>query len=81
MTYDLRRLRLHGLIQRVQRTNRYMVTEEGLRVALFFTRAHARFFRVALAYEGQSISGRAARYLIQAQKAVDRLADQLKLAA
>src|SRR6202043_2693163 len=30
MTYDLRRLRLHGFIQRVPRTHRYQVTEFGL---------------------------------------------------
>ena len=30
MTYDLRRLRAHGLIERVPRTRRYTVTETGL---------------------------------------------------
>jgi hypothetical protein len=48
-TYQLRRLRLHGLIQRVPRTFRYRVTQFGLRVALFFTRAYNRFFRPGLA--------------------------------
>jgi hypothetical protein len=48
MTYDLRRLRLHGMIQRIPGTHRYQVTETGLRVALFFTRVHARLFRPAL---------------------------------
>src|SRR3954453_12700997 len=38
MTYQLRRLRLHGLIERQQGTHRYAVTDLGLRVALFFTR-------------------------------------------
>jgi hypothetical protein len=40
MTYDLRRLRLHGLIQRVPRTNTYTVTPDGLRVAVFYTKLH-----------------------------------------
>ncbi len=40
MTYDLRRLRLHGLIERVPRTNTYVLTPEGARVALFYTKAH-----------------------------------------
>jgi len=31
MTYDLRRLRLHGLIRRIARTHRYEVTPSGLR--------------------------------------------------
>ena len=39
LTYQLRRLRLHGLIARLPGTHRYRVTEPGLRVALFFTRA------------------------------------------
>jgi hypothetical protein len=29
MTYDLRRLRCHGLIQRLPRTNRYVLTPDG----------------------------------------------------
>jgi hypothetical protein len=42
MTYDLRRLRLHGLITRVPGTNTYTLTPEGLRVAVFFTKLHRR---------------------------------------
>lgn len=48
MTYDLRRLRLHGMIERIARTHRYQVTDFGLRVALFFTRVQARLIRPAL---------------------------------
>ena len=33
MTYDLRRLRLNGLIRRLPRTNRYTLTEDGIRIA------------------------------------------------
>jgi hypothetical protein len=49
MTYDLRRLRLHGLIARVPRTHRYQVTAFGCRVALLFTRAYGRILRPGLA--------------------------------
>ncbi len=35
MTYHLRRLRLHGLIRRLPRSNKYLLTPEGMRVALF----------------------------------------------
>jgi len=42
MTYDLRRLRLHGLIERVPRTNTYTLTAEGLRVAVFYTKLRHR---------------------------------------
>ena len=47
MTYDLRRLRLHGLIRRIPKSSRYLVTAEGMQASLFFTRAYCRFFRVA----------------------------------
>jgi len=49
MTYNLRRLRLHGLIERIPKTHRYQVTEFGLRSALFFTRFYARILRPGLA--------------------------------
>jgi hypothetical protein len=42
MTYDLRRLRLHGLIERVPHTNTYVTTPEGIRVAVFYTKLHSR---------------------------------------
>jgi len=42
MSYDLRRLRLHGLIARVPRTNTYVVTPEGIRVAVFYTKLRDR---------------------------------------
>jgi hypothetical protein len=50
MTYDLRRLRLHGLIERIPCTHRYRPTEQGLRIALFFTRTHARLVRPGLSH-------------------------------
>jgi hypothetical protein len=49
ITYDLRRLRVHGLIARIPRTHRYQVTDTGLRHALFLTRAHTRLLRTGLA--------------------------------
>jgi hypothetical protein len=49
MTYDLRRLRLHGMIERIPKTHRYRITPFGLRAALFFTRVHARLYRPAVA--------------------------------
>jgi hypothetical protein len=41
-TYDLRRLRLHGLIARVPGKLVYRVTAAGLRTALFYTHAYDR---------------------------------------
>ena len=49
MTYDLRRLRFHGMIERIPKTHRYRVTDFGLRAALFFTRVHARLYRPSAA--------------------------------
>lgn len=49
ITYQLRRLRLHGLIERLPKSFRYRVTETGLRVALFFTRTYNRLLRPGLA--------------------------------
>lgn len=49
MTYQLRRLRLHGLIVRQPGTNNYHVTDFGLRIAMFFTRSYARLLRPGLA--------------------------------
>ena len=48
-TYDLRRLREHGLIARLPHTHRYQVTDTGLRHAMFLTHAHDRFLRAGLA--------------------------------
>lgn len=49
MTYDLRRLRLHGLIERIPKTQRYRLTAIGLRTAIFYIRLYARFLRPGLA--------------------------------
>lgn len=49
MTYDLRRLRLHGIIQRIPHSHRYQLTSDGLRIVLFFSRTYARLLRPKLA--------------------------------
>ena len=48
MTYDLRRLGLHGLIERVPHTHSYLVTPEGIRTAVFFSKVHDRVLRPLL---------------------------------
>jgi predicted MarR family transcription regulator len=42
MSYDLRRLRLHGLIEKIPGTNTYQTTSEGIRVAVFYTKVRDR---------------------------------------
>jgi predicted MarR family transcription regulator len=49
ITYDLRRLRLHGLIERIPGTRRYRITAKGLRTAIFYTRLYSRSLRTGLA--------------------------------
>jgi len=49
MTYDLRRLRLTGLIRRIEHTNRYLLTPDGIKVAVFYTKLHNRLLRPLLA--------------------------------
>ena len=49
MTYDLRRLRLHGLIERIAGTHRYQLTDFGLASALLLTRTYTRVLRPGLA--------------------------------
>jgi hypothetical protein len=49
MTYHLRRLRLHGLIERVPKSHRYRVADPGWRTILFCTRCHNRLLRPGLA--------------------------------
>ena len=49
MTYDLRRLRLAGLIHRIEHTNRYVLTPDGIRFAVFYTKLHNRLLRPLMA--------------------------------
>ncbi len=84
MTYDLRRLRLHGMIERIPKTHRYRVTEFGMRAALFFTRVHARLYRPAVAEvmanapPGSSALG---RHFIKLEEEIDKHVQRAKLVA
>jgi hypothetical protein len=49
MTYDLRRLRLAGLICRIEHTNRYVLTPDGTAMAVFYTKLHNRLLRPLMA--------------------------------
>jgi hypothetical protein len=59
MTYDLRRLRLHGIIERIGRSHRFRLTFTGLRVAFFFTRVWARLLRPGLSLAAPDLPPRA----------------------
>jgi hypothetical protein len=49
MSYDLGRLRLNGIIERLESTNTYRITAQGQRVAIFYTKLHNRLLRPLLA--------------------------------
>jgi hypothetical protein len=49
MSYDLTRLRRKGLIRRLPRTNTYVLTGDGVRFALFYTKVHDRLLHPLLA--------------------------------
>jgi hypothetical protein len=49
MTHDLRRLRLAGLIHRIEHANRYVLTPDGIKFAVFYTRLHNRLLRPLMA--------------------------------
>jgi hypothetical protein len=73
MTYDLRRLRLKGLIYRSPGTNRYFVTPYGWKVARLFSRLEARVFRPAMSM----FTGNDAVLPFPLRKALDRVDAQL----
>ena len=79
MTYQLRRLRLHGLIVRQPRSHRYRVTDQGLCVALFFTRSYARVVDPGLSQLASlPLPGdtKLQRALAQVDKAIDELSQK-----
>jgi hypothetical protein len=49
MTYDLRRLRLARLIRRIEHANSYVLTPDGVKMAVFCTKLHNRLLRPLLA--------------------------------
>ena len=73
LTYDLRRLRLHGLIQRIDGTHRYTVTDHGLRLAIYLTRVHRRLLCDGLAdlLDEHALPTPARRHLDKFTDAVD----------
>ena len=75
MTYDLRRLRLHGLIERLPSSRRYRVTSAGLRIALFFTKVHSRLLRGGLSQVFDPTDASASRPLNLALNRVEKLID------
>ena len=81
MTYDLRRLRLHGLIQRIPHTHRYQVTDIGLQTAMFLSTVHDRLLPTGLADLAAPTPTRLRSASNAYQAAVDDLTHRVGLAA
>ncbi len=84
MSYDLRRLRLHGLIERITKTNRYRLTDQGLKIAMFFSRTYLRLLRPGLAEITEPIApaGSVLRTAFdRLHSVIDQRCEDLKLAA
>ncbi len=75
MSYDLRRLRLKGLIARVPGTHRYLLTTYGRRVAYLMTKLYHRIFDIASA--AWHTSARVPSHLAQAFRQLDLELDKL----
>lgn len=75
MTYDLRRLRLHGLIEPIPHTHRYRPTPLGWRTATFYTHAYSRLLRSGTADVADPAASTPLR------RALDQLAARSGLAA
>jgi hypothetical protein len=83
MTYELRRLRLHGLIERIPATYRYRLTQDGLCTALLFTRTYARVLQPGLAEAMPSppLSAPLGQSFAKLDRAIESLIQQAHLAA
>jgi hypothetical protein len=84
MTYHLRRLRLHGLIERVPKSHRYRVTDSGWKTILFCTRVYNRCLRPGLAEiipEEVPLDTTLRRRFDQLEEAIDQYVAAQQLAA
>jgi DNA-binding HxlR family transcriptional regulator len=84
MSYHLRRLRLHGLIQRIPKTHRYRLTSLGLRTALFCTRVYHRVLRKgigAILSQTSPAPSPLRRSFEQVEQQINLWIEQVKMAA
>ncbi|MGH8965706.1 MAG: hypothetical protein ACRDXB_10325, partial [Actinomycetes bacterium] len=84
MTYNLRRLRAHGLITRIPHSHRYQVTDTGLHHAMLLTHLHTRLLQPGLAHLTDPAPPLPSRLRTAArnyQNALDQLTQEAGLAA
>jgi hypothetical protein len=80
-TYDLRRLRLHGLIERVPRSHKYRITSLGARMAMLYVRVYARGVRPAASLPTSAGSGRGPHALERLDAALATFLQEARLVA
>jgi hypothetical protein len=83
-TYDLRRLRLHGVIECIPHANRYRLTEHGLKTAMFYSRAYNRVVRPGMSIPNPTDTqsrNPLRRHFSAMNEAINASCDQVKLAA
>ena len=84
MTYQLRRLLMHGLIERVPKTHRYRLTAFGWRAALFLSRLYNRAIRPGLSFihpKAPLSNHRLQRAFNTLEEHIQRFCQEQKLAA
>ena len=85
MSYELCRLRVHGLIERIPKSHRYRLSSLGLRTAMFYTRVYSRVLRPGLAilptHDEKASAAPLHRTFQAAEKAVHSWCDNAKIAA
>jgi hypothetical protein len=79
--YDLRRLRLKGLIVRMPHSNTYVLTDDGQRFAVFYTKVHNRLLRPLLAADTPPAPLEVRQALKILDHAVTDYIDQARIAA
>jgi hypothetical protein len=81
MTYDLRRLRMKGLVRRLPRSNTYVLTSEGARVAIFYTKLHNRLLGPLLEADQPPATGELRQALRVVDESVASYIDRARLKA
>jgi hypothetical protein len=84
MTYDLRRLRLKGIIHRIPGTHRYTATTYGIKVSFFYSKLYLRILRpnwTALLPDSHGISPGLRAALDQVDAEIQRIHEEATLVA
>jgi hypothetical protein len=80
-SYDLARLRVNGLLQRVPGRNLYTLTGDGLRFAIFYSKVHDRILRPLLAADQPQAPPPLRAALHTIDRHIDQQLDQARLPA